>query len=425
MPTKLRDYQIRALEAVRHELRAGKRSVVLVVPTGGGKTRIGAEVVKGHLVRGGTVLWLAHRVELVTQAAARIEAEGLERMVGVVAAGVVPAPDRPVQVASIQTLAARDERPPATLLVLDEAHHYVAEQWGEIAEHYANAYRIGLTATPERSDGAPLGDLFDALVAPVSVAELTEAGYLVPCEVQAPKRRLPRAMAGDPVDRYLELARGRRAIFFAATVEHAQEIRARLDSSAVPAACIHAETPAEDRAESLRRFASGELLALTNVFVLTEGTDLPPAEVCVLARGFSHASTYLQCVGRVLRPSPGKASALVLDLCGVSRTHGVPSDEREYSLDGRAIRVIGKKLETEEPTGATPDAPLVVDAEIEIVRSISVTAAKWTRGQHGAERAYLERLLREARDRGRKPGWAAHRFKEQFGRFPWQRRAAL
>jgi DNA repair protein RadD len=419
VPTELRDYQVRAIEQVRAELRAGKRSVVLVVPTGGGKTRIGAEIAKSHVARGGRVIWIAHRAELVKQAATRLTDEGLD--VGIVAAGVAPTPNAPVQVASVQTLAARGERPGATLVVLDEAHHYVAAQWGEIAEHYVDAWRVGLTATPERSDGEPLGDLFGALVAPVTVAELTAAGYLVKCEVLAPKRRLPRAMAGDPVDRYLEIARGRRAIFFAATVEQAQELASRLDASNVPAACIHAETPADERAEALAQFARGELLALTNCHVLTEGTDLPPAEVCVLARGFSHASNYLQCVGRVLRPAPGKTSALVLDLCGVSRTHGVPDDAREYSLDGRAIRVVGKETESNESTGGVVAAPTIVNEQLERVKAIAVVAAKWTRGRRGVERAVLESLLRDARDRGRQPGWAAHRFRERFGRFPWQR----
>jgi superfamily II DNA or RNA helicase len=338
----------------------------------------------------------------------------------IAASKVNSAPTSPVQVASAQTLIARGELPPATLVVLDEAHHYVAEQWGEVAASYANSIRLGLTATPERSDGKPLGDMFDALVAPVSVAELTEAGYLVPCEVLAPKRRLKREIAGDPVDRYLTTARGRRAIFFAASVEQAQELAARLCGADVPAACIHGETPSDERAEALQRFTAGDLVALTNVHVLTEGTDLPPAEVAVLARGFSHASTYLQCVGRVLRPAPGKQSALVLDLCGVSRTHGVPADEREYSLDGRAIRVVGKKLEADEPNGAGQLVPTVVDAALERVREITATANKWLRGRHGAQRAVLMELLRTARERGFKPGWAAHKYKERFGALPWE-----
>src|SRR5690606_12153671 len=184
---------------------------------------------------------------------------------------------------------------------------------------------------------------------------------------RAPRRRLKREIAGDPVERYLAAARGRRAIFFAVSVEQARELADRLNAADVPAACIHGETPAEDRADALARFVAGELIALTNVYVLTEGADLPAAEVCVLARGFSHASTYLQCIGRVLRPAPGKESALVLDLCGVSRTFGVPADEREYSLEGRAIRLVGKPAEPEEPSGDGMNVPRVVDAELELV----------------------------------------------------------
>lgn len=419
--TPLRDYQLKTLDMTRAEIRAGKRAPCIVVPTGGGKTRIGAEIAKGHTAKGGRVLWTAHRVELVAQAADRLRAEGIERL-GIVAAGVEPDPGAPVQVASIQTLAARGELPDASLVIHDESHHYAAAEWGAIAQHYAAAYRIGLTATPERSDGKPLGDLFDAIVAPVSVAELTLAGYLVPCEVHAPPKRM-REMAGDPVDRYLEMARGRRAIFFAASVAQAEEIATRLCGDGIPAKCIHADTPADERAHALADFSAGNLIALTNVYVLTEGTDLPPAEVCVLARGFGHASTYLQCVGRVLRPSPatGKTSAMVIDLCGVSRRFGVPADPREYSLDGRAITVVGSKPEPEEPTGGGIEVPEIVDEELSIVREITATASKWMRGRRGVERTVLEQLLRTARERGFKKGWAVYQYKERFGSLPWER----
>jgi DNA repair protein RadD len=417
--TELRPYQACAIDAVRAEIRGGKRAVCLVVPTGGGKTRIGAEIARGHAARGGSVLWLAHRTELVGQAADRLRAEGLA--VGLIAAGVQADGAAPIQVASIQTLIARAARPTATLLVLDEAHHYVADEWGDVAQHYASTFRIGLTATPERSDGKPLGDLFESLVAPVGVAELTEQGFLTPCEVLAPRRRLKRAMAGDPVERYIAVARGRRAIFFAASVEQAEELAERLLAAEIPAACIHGETPPSERASALDRFVRGELVALTNVFVLTEGTDLPPAEVCVLARGFSNASTYLQCVGRVLRPSPGKSGAIVLDLCGVSRTFGVPADEREYSLEGKAIRLRGRTVsEPDEPGLGSSTVPKVVDAEISLVREISATAAKWTRGARGERRAALEQLLRTARERGFKRGWAVHQYRERFGTLPWE-----
>ncbi len=416
----LRPYQTHSIELVRAQIRAGHRSVVLVIPTGGGKTRIGSEIVAKHIAKGGRVLWTAHRTELVSQARERLLGDGLER-VGVIAAGVKADDAALVQVASIQTLAARGLRPEASLVVMDEAHHYVAEQWGEVAEHYKSTFQIGLTATPERSDGKPLGDLFTSLVAPIQISELTEAGYLVPAEVLAPNRRLYRQLAGDPVERYLEEASGRRALFFAGTVVQAEQIAAKLNERGIPAMCVHADTPHLDRAAAIERFRSGELIALTNVFVFTEGTDLPEAEVAVLARGFSHPSTYLQCVGRILRPFPGKTSALVLDLMGVSRVFGVPADFRKYSLDGRAILVVGKEPESEVGYGVSLEPPEIIDEELELVREIRVMAGKWSNGMLGPQRLELERLLKIARDRGFKPGWAAHRFREQFGRLPWER----
>jgi len=396
--TPLRDYQVRALEQVRDQLRSGKRAVCCVLPTGAGKTRIGAEMALGANDRARRTLWLAHRNELVQQAAERIRAEGIGR-VGVIKADVFPDPGALVQVASVQTLLAQGKRPEAELVVFDEAHHYVSSDWGALAQHYSGAWRIGLTATPERGDGKPLGDLFQSLVAPIQVAELTERGFLVPCHFVAPKKRISAKRMPDPVSAYLGNihARSRRSIFFANLVEQAEEYAARLQSAGIRAACISADTDDDVRADALRRFARGDIQVLTNVFVLTEGTDLPPAEVCVLARGFGHASTYLQAVGRVLRPSPetGKQSALVLDLCGVSRTHGVPADERKYSLDGKAIQVF----------------------------NVGVWGRFESMGKHCSpnERSFYVQQLRIARARGFKPGWAVMRFKSKFGRAPWER----
>ncbi|HEY8944343.1 MAG TPA: DEAD/DEAH box helicase family protein, partial [Polyangiaceae bacterium] len=145
--TPLRDYQVRALEQVRDQLRSGKRAVCCVLPTGAGKTRIGAEMALGANDRARRTLWLAHRNELVQQAAERIRAEGIGR-VGVIKADVFPDPGALVQVASVQTLLAQGKRPEAELVVFDEAHHYVSSDWGALAQHYSGAWRIGLTATP-------------------------------------------------------------------------------------------------------------------------------------------------------------------------------------------------------------------------------------------------------------------------------------
>lgn len=337
---QLRAYQKDAIDRCRSEFKAGRKRVVLVIPTGGGKTLIGSEVVRLAVARKHRVLWLAHRTELIEQAAVALHRRGIHA--GAIAASAAAPIDRtaPVQVASVQTLLARDIRPEAQLVVWDECHHASegAAEWVKLLEAYPAAPVLGLTATPERGDGSGLAPLFDGLVVGETVRRLTMDGWLVPCDVFAPERMLESGqLAKHPLAAYQEHAPGSQAILFARSVEEAERYAEEFIKANVSARCIHAGTPEDDRRAALEAFRARALRVLTNVYVLTEGTDLPTAQTCILARGASTAGIYLQMVGRVLRPADGKGRAILLDLRGVSRLHGPPEDERVFSLEGRAI----------------------------------------------------------------------------------------
>lgn len=322
-----RDYQLRAVEGCRAAYRRGTRAVLLVVPTGGGKTVIGSLVVEGALARGRRVLWLAGRRELVDQAAARLPGR-----VGIVMAGRPRDLDAPVQVASLDTIVGQDV-PPVDLVVYDEAHHAVAATSRQVLERHPRAYVLGLTATPVRSDGVALGDVFGELVLGPSVRELIADGHLVPCEVLAP-RRLHGTLSEDPVTAWTNYGQGRPGFAFHATVDGSKAFVARLHEAGVTAAHVDSQTPAAVRARAVEAFRQGEVECLSSVHVFTEGVDVPRAAVCLLARGCGNAGTYLQMVGRVLRPYPGKDVARVIDLRGVVHDHGLPDDDREWSLEG-------------------------------------------------------------------------------------------
>jgi len=426
----LRQYQLDAIAAVREAMRAGKRRVVLVIPTGGGKTRIGADIVRQAVARGSRVLWLAHRTELIDQTARTLIEYGLE--VGVLAASsALPvAAGAPVQVASIQTLLARSLRPPAELIIWDEAHHASegAEEWASLLDAYAGVRMLGLTATPERGDGKGLAPLFEHIVVGVTVRQLTEAGYLAPCEVVRPAVLLePNHLAQTPLAAYRRAANGMQGFLFARTVAEATAYAAEFSAAGIPAVAISAGTKPAERIAALEMFRAGTLKILANVYIFTEGTDLPMAQVCILARGASSPGIYLQMVGRVLRPHAGKTAAMLIDLRGISHIHGMPEDERTYSLEGKAIALAEsspcKVCSAALPGGAYPCAACgympeagegdPVETEID-----DVALVKFARKIAESREQRWEtcvRWVRSAKWRGHKIGYVRHKWRAVYG----------
>lgn len=424
----LRDYQHSAVVRVRDAMRDGGKRVVLVLPTGAGKTRTGAAIVERAVLRERSVVWLAHRTELVEQTAKTLHDHGLP--VGVVSASSAWAVDHaaPVQVCSVQTLLARERRPRADLLIWDECHHASesAPTWAALLQAYPNVPTIGLTATPERGDGSGLAPLFDRIVVGVTVRELTANGFLVPCDAIRPSRLLkPGQLAQEPLAAYLEHSPGQQGFLFAKSVEDAQRYASEFTAAGIRAVCIHAGTPPHDRAVSLELFKQGVIRILANVYIFTEGTDLPMAQVCILARGASTAGIYLQMVGRVLRPHRSKKTATLIDLRGVSHVHLMPEDERLYSLEGRGItssevakcKVCSQAL---GPTGypcACGYAPAAGDehgGEDEVTSDPLVKYARFIAQSEEQKEETCERWLRAALLKNHNPRSVAHKWRAVF-----------
>ena len=330
----LRSYQERAVAGVLEQWAAGVRSVCLVAPTGSGKTRMGEELAHHELERGGRVLWLAHRRELLRQARDRLRRSLGHLEVGAIAPGEEWMPAAGVQVATVQTLLARGDLPAASVLVFDEAHHYVSDEWRSLARACPHARAVGLTATPERGDGRPLGDIFQALVVAAHYSELIAEGHLVPARIFEPGECIKDGLALDIVTAYQRYAPGTSAFVFVRSVQEAYDQAMRFRSFGWTAAVVEANTPAPERDELLAQFRAGHVRVLLSVATLTEGVDVPEAQTCVLASNVGHMSAYLQKVGRVLRPASGKSEATVIDLVGAWREHGLPTEDRDYTLDG-------------------------------------------------------------------------------------------
>lgn len=344
MSANLRDYQEKAIKLIGAEVQNGSRAVCLVLSTGGGKSRIQAELIKRHLnkVPGAKALITAHRTELIDQLYDTFTSQGLE--CGVIAAGSsrIINPHRPVQVASIQTLLARGSIVEGvTLKIDDENHHMCSEKWSPISLEYKRrgALVVGFTATPMRADGIGLGEVYDSMVCPISMRELIAQGYLVPFEMIAPAGKLHTGtIAQRPVDAYLAHAPGQKCAVFSGNIKAAEEHCAQFLEAGIKAAIVTGVMDAGLRKQTLDRYRSGELRVLINVGILTEGWDDPPTSCVILARAIGSLSLYLQIVGRALRPSPGKTRATILDLHGSSHDFGAPDDDRDYHLDGDAIR---------------------------------------------------------------------------------------
>ena len=312
--------------------------------------------------------------------------------------------------------------------------------YSERERHTAEVKRLQLeigrlTATPERSDGTALGDVFQEMVIGSTVRELTDLGFLVECDVKAAS--LGKSLAQDPVKAWLEHSGGRPGFVFAKSVAHSRDIVAGLVAAGVLAVHVDGTTAKGIRDRAVEDFRRGRIDVLCSMGVFTEGTDLPRATVCLLARAFTHASLYLQCIGRVLRPSPGKGRALIIDLIGSVHEHGLPDDERIWSLDGEPHRladsaqavkqcdVCGCAYRPGPPAcpmcgaKAEPEAPPKIEE-----RPLDDLGRRMAPLMPGASQEQKDRKWRELVDKGRESGynpkWASVRYHAIFGQ--WRNR---
>jgi len=441
---QLRDYQDRAVETVIDKL--GSRPI-LVSPTGSGKTTMATEIVERI---GLPTLWLAHRKELIDQAAERLAAHGLDA--GIVMAGYKSDPDAQVQVASMQTLVRRD-KPPAGLVVVDECHHAAADSYQNILAEYGDAALIGLTATPFRLDGRGLGDLFGELVVAAWPDELCTSGYLHKPRVwasKAPDLRGVRVVAGDYsvgalaertntaelnadiVETWRKRAAGKRTIVFAVDIEHSEAITEAFEEAGVAAEHLDGRTPRAERDAILDRLASGETLVVSNCMVLTEGWDLPALECAVIARPTASLNLHLQMIGRVMRACDGKDGAIVLDHAGNHHVHGLVTRRLDYTLTDEKVGFseplglrrcgnCGLLFETNEPRcpecGWVPEASGAGQRRRPAIHGEG-ELAEFDDSSFDYRRQVWVQIEAQRQASGYKPGWSYYRFFDRFGVAP-------
>ncbi|MDB6132485.1 MAG: box helicase-like [Verrucomicrobiales bacterium] len=356
---ELRPYQETLLADVNQCRRSGCRRLLVVAPTGSGKTVTFCRMTWRYYSRGKRVWLVVHRVELLQQISSCLKLWGVPH--GLIAAGHRASPDALVQVCLVMSLSKRLKTLEAPdLLIIDESHHGVGKTYRDIFAHCPVALIIGFSATPERLDGQGLGDVFEEIVMGPTVPWLMENGFLSPCRYWAPPQRADYSgvstsagdysakeaetvmcapdVTGDAVQHYLKLSPGLPAIAFCVSIRHAEMVAADFRASGVPASTIHSGLSPEDRAQVVKDLAEGRIFVLTSCDIVSEGFDLPTVTVGILLRKTQSLGLHLQQIGRVLRPHPAKAHSIIIDHVGNLLAHGCAEDEREWSLESQKRR---------------------------------------------------------------------------------------
>lgn len=353
---ELRPYQTRTIDSVFAGFAAGRRRVLIVAPTGAGKTVMFAALAERFHAEGKRVLVVAHREELIEQAAAKLRGAGIAR-VGIYR-GKANSRDLDGATCVVASIQARGlAQFGADLVIVDEAHHTPAESYTKLLDLFPEALHVGATATPWWGKGKGLGGYFESFVVATTVRELTDLGHLARVrmfthphtlrdldlrgvatlgddyKVSAIAERVDRpSLIGDIVAHWQSHANGARTLCFAASVEHSRHIVDRFRTEGIVAEHLDGQTPLPERRAILARLRSGETPVVCNYGVLVEGFDEPSVGCVILARPTRRAQVYLQAVGRGMRVVADKPSVVVLDHAGCCLAYGFPDDERPVSL---------------------------------------------------------------------------------------------
>ena len=448
-----------------HRLRlalTSHQSVLAQAATGFGKTVVASHMAHSADARGKRVVFGCHRREIAKQTAATFDRFGIRY--GYIAAGMPADPFARVHIASADTLRNRRHHLKCDLFVPDEAHLWASDtRRGLIEQAKAHGAKVvALTATPERLDGRPL-DMFETMVCGPSVAELMDMGALSRYRAYAPVRhdlsqvRTARgdyetaglsdaldkpSIVGDAVAEYKKRANGLRCIVFAFSRQHGAHLLDAYRQAGVPAGYMDGETPPTERARVIGEFAD-KAGVLINIQLATEGFDLSaqvgrdvPVEAVSLQRPTQSLALAMQMMGRALRPK--LSPAIIMDHANVIASHGLPDDDREWSLEGRRkgpakpgsasipTRVCTYCFGVFRPAPVCPLCGTAVVSEgrkVEQVEGdldeVDVEAVRRARKTEVARARDLPSLAAVARSTGKAAGWIYHTMKARGDKVTW------
>ncbi len=364
----LRPYQQELLQPVQDALASNPEvRLMMQLPTGGGKTIIAGALLSRWLSDGRKAVWLTHRKELAKQTEKMLTEAGVSAITN---ASWTPGEGAPAMAGGVIILMAQkvslqtarrevwNRYRSTDLMIVDEAHHAAAKGWKRAICQWPGPV-VGMTATPWRlSEKEGFEDLFDELICGPLVTELQAQGYLCPAQVlmPPPEQRIiggaialtgdytesgieqanhPNIMTAGALQFWREHASNRQTIAYAVSKKHAHNLTSVFNDDGIPAAVLLSDTPRAERNAAIDGFKDGRVKVLVNVLIATEGFDLPDASCVLIARPTMSLAIYLQMVGRGLRPKPDDGNCIILDLAGNSATHGLPEENREWSLEPR------------------------------------------------------------------------------------------
>lgn len=436
---QLRPYQTDLVQQVRQAWRQGFKAPCIVLPCGGGKSCIVAEMARQTTLNGKRVLFLVHRKELCEQIEKTFALWGVNMDLC-----------RVMMVQTATRRLAKLDKP--ALIITDENHHSLARTYRRIYDYFPDVYRVGVTATPIRLNGGGLGDVNDKLIIGVSAKWLIENECLSPYDYYAPtlvdlsgvhtrggefvaeeieKRVIVARVFGDVIKHYRQLANGKKAICYCASIEHSQRMAEAFTAAGINAAHIDGATPKAERAATIKAFRRGDIHILCNVDLISEGFDVPDCECSILLRPTKSMTLYIQQSMRCMRYQPGKR-AIIIDHVGNYSRFGLPDQDRSWSLEPKPEEE--KKLEIKIKTcpkcfytfsAPPPGKPVVCpqcgyrvsqsafrDVETVETKLIKIEGFKLDLRTPADCHTYAE-LLEYAKSKGYKPGWAYYQAKKR------------
>lgn len=341
MEINLRPYQLALKNKAREAFKNNKR-VILLAPCGSGKTVIASSIMQDAIKKGNKVWFIVHRSELMKQANDTLERYGISK--------------KNIEVYMVQSLAHKldkiKEEP--NLIIVDECQHSSSSTYRKIINQYPNAYILGLSATPTRLTGKPLGDIYETIISEVTAKQLIEMKYLADYSYYAPELNIDfnnikikagdydtedvnRAMSkakiyGDIIKTYKKLANNKKTILYCASIEYSKKMEKLFSENGYKIKHFDGTTPEKERQQIVEDFRNNKIQMLTNVDLIGEGFDVPDCECVLLLRPTQSLNLFIQSSTRCLRKN-GDKKAIIIDYVNNIQKHGLPTMDRQWSLD--------------------------------------------------------------------------------------------